>query len=94
MTRYWFKRRRFGYGWTPATQEGWLALAVYLGAILGGAIVLGALTTDDPPGWTTAVYLLIVLVLTVAFFAIALKKGPAPKWRWGRQPGDDPDEDI
>lgn len=93
MTRYWFKRRRFGFGWTPATREGWLTLGLYLAAVLGGAIVLGAFTTD-PPGWTVAVYLLIVLVLTIVFFAIAISKGPKPKWRWGRHPSDNPHEDF
>ena len=93
MPRYWFKRRRFGYGWTPVTREGWLTLILYLGAILAGAIVLGAFTVT-PPGWTIAVYLAIVLVLTLAVFAITFKKGPTPKWRWGRHEGDDPDEDF
>ena len=93
MTRYWFKRRRFGLGWTPVTREGWLTLGVYLAAILGGAISLGAFTRD-PPGWTVVVYLVVVLLLTIAFFMIALRKGPKPKWRWGRHPDDNPAEDF
>ena len=93
MPRYWFKRRRFGYGWTPATREGWLVLGSYIGLIVGGALVFGSLTTS-PPAWTTIVFLLIVLVLTVLFFAIAITKGPTPKWRWGHHDDDNPEEDF
>lgn len=92
MTRYWFKRRRFGYGWTPATRQGWFTFAVYLVAVVGGALVTGALT-DDSKGGTTG-YLLIFVVLTLVFIAIAVAKGPRPKWRWGNQPDDNPDEDF
>lgn len=94
MARYWFKRRRFGYGWTPATREGWLTLVLYLTAVLGGAMVLGTLTTNSPPPWMAAIYLLTVLVLTVVFLAITITKGPKPKWRWGHHCDDDPDQDF
>ena len=26
---YWFKRRRYGIGWTPATPQGWLDVDVW-----------------------------------------------------------------
>lgn len=94
MTRYWFKRRRYGFGWTPVTREGWLALGLYLAAVLGGALVLGKLKASNPPQWTTTAYLSIVLVLTIGFIAIAVIKGPTPRWRWGRQAEDDPEEDF
>ena len=27
--RYWFVRKQFGYGWVPATWEGWLVLTLF-----------------------------------------------------------------
>lgn len=33
---YWFKRKLYGYGWTPARPAGWLTLFVYLGVLLLG----------------------------------------------------------
>ena len=27
---YWFKRKLYGWGWTPATWQGWLVLAVFV----------------------------------------------------------------
>ena len=30
----WFKRKTYGYGWTPATWQGWLIIAVWIGLVL------------------------------------------------------------
>ena len=32
---YWFKRKLYGWGWTPATWQGWFAIGVYVLLILG-----------------------------------------------------------
>ena len=34
---YWFKRKLYGYGWTPATREGWFVLVVYIAVVLAVA---------------------------------------------------------
>ncbi|MEO6470415.1 MAG: hypothetical protein ABIR57_01200, partial [Aeromicrobium sp.] len=83
MARYWFKRRRFGYGWIPVTVEGWLVLTTYIVLMIGGGITLSAVR-PDAGGLQTALYLVAALILTAALFAILIEKGPAPKWRWGR----------
>ena len=31
---YWFKARLYGWGWTPATWQGWLVLAIWLVLVL------------------------------------------------------------
>jgi hypothetical protein len=31
VTAYWFKQRRFGYGATPVTWQGWMLMLVHLG---------------------------------------------------------------
>lgn len=28
--KFWFKRKRYGYGWAPSTWQGWLVIAVYV----------------------------------------------------------------
>lgn len=40
------------------------------------------------------VYLVAVLVGVLALVFISIKKGPEPKWRWGRGDKDNPDEDF
>ncbi|MDP3955651.1 MAG: hypothetical protein Q8Q18_00185 [bacterium] len=27
---YWFKKKKFGYGWQPSTQEGWLVTIAFI----------------------------------------------------------------
>ena len=38
--RYWFKQKRYGYGVTPNTWEGWLTLVIFVLAILSGSILI------------------------------------------------------
>lgn len=42
MKKYWFKNKSFGYGWTPATWEGWVVMAVYALCLFGGVLFLGS----------------------------------------------------
>ena len=30
MTDKWFKRRKFGWGWTPVTWQGWLTIGMLI----------------------------------------------------------------
>lgn len=36
----WFKPRTFGYGWSPATWEGWVATAIWMAVSGGGVLCL------------------------------------------------------
>jgi hypothetical protein len=36
--RAWFKPRTFGYGWTPATWEGWAVTVVWI-VLSGGGVI-------------------------------------------------------
>ncbi|MDQ6825367.1 MAG: hypothetical protein M3007_07890 [Candidatus Eremiobacteraeota bacterium] len=38
--RYWFRRKRFGWGLRPASREGWIATAVFVLVDAGGTFVL------------------------------------------------------
>ncbi len=77
---YWFKRKIFGWGWTPATWQGWLVTLVFL-----GAVILFALTIDESSSGKEMVFtfFLPVAILTSAFLRIAYKRGEKPKWQWG-----------
>jgi hypothetical protein len=77
---YWFKRKCWGWGWTPATREGWLVTAAYV-----ALMILFALTIDktSPRREIAFTFLLPALFLTVSFILIAYKTGEKPKWQWG-----------
>ncbi|HYC83050.1 MAG TPA: hypothetical protein VEB60_00680, partial [Candidatus Paceibacterota bacterium] len=32
--RLWFKRKLYGWGWTPVTWQGWLAVLAYAGLVI------------------------------------------------------------
>ena len=93
MTELWFKRRRYGWGWTPASPRGWQALIGFLVAVLGGAAVL-ALTSPEGNAWPVVAYLAWVLIAALALIRITRAHGPAPRWRWGHKPDDNPAEDY
>lgn len=88
----WFKRKRYGYGWVPASWRGWLAIIVYILIVLGGAITL----KDVPDNTFTkevGFYLTFVAIATAALVRLSYKYGPKPKWRWGKKADDDPRQD-
>lgn len=78
----WFKRKRYGWGWYPATWQGWAVTLVYV-----GLIVFFARSLDDtsPMNEVAFTFLLPVLILTVAFIRIAIRTGESPKWQWGEK---------
>lgn len=81
VKKYWFKRRRYGYGWTPVTWQGWVTIGIYLFALLGYAFTMDE---ASPEGTIEDVYAFLGVVtgMTLSLIAITVIKGPRPKWRW------------
>lgn len=77
---YWFKRKLFGWGWTPATWQGWLVTLFFI-----AAVVTFALTIDESSSLkeVTFTFLLPLVLLMGVFIRIAYKTGEKPKWQWG-----------
>jgi hypothetical protein len=90
---YWFKRRRYGYGWTPVKPQGWLMLIGFLAIIIGSIASLDKVPMDLFVEFLISVIILCILSLFVLLLVVR-KKGPTPKWRWGKSPSDNPDEDL
>ena len=89
--KYLFKRRRYGWGWTPVTWQGWAVVCVTLGLILGGAFLL---PRNNPTALDLELYLGMTFLLVVFMILIAGKTSPKPKWRWGKKDTDNSDEDF
>ena len=91
--KYWFKRRRYGWGWVPVT---WQGLATVMLAL--AIVFVAALQLPVKPEQPTAEELLRFFALTgfalIGLATISYAKGPRPHWRWGKKPTDDPDEDF
>lgn len=48
---------------------------------------------EQPSGSDLMWFFGILTVAILALFTICMTKGPAPHWRWGKKPSDNPDED-
>ena len=76
---YWFKAKRYGYGWTPSSKEGWLITIIYIGVIIFSAT---RLIENDVPDLS---FFKFFFVITILFILIAWRTGEKPKWRWGKR---------
>jgi hypothetical protein len=70
---YWFKRKLYGWGWTPAKWQGWLVILVALAFLFFGLYVG---QTDDAPGAALLGFLIMVGII----FYFGYKKGEKPRW--------------
>ena len=76
---YWFKRKLFGWGWTPVTWQGWAVVLLYVAGLLAFSF-----TRDEnsPPNEAAFTFFLPAILMTATFLLIAYKKGEKPKWQW------------
>ena len=77
---YWFKRKLYGWGWTPVTWQGWVVTVGYVGLVLLFTLTVDTSSTMQDTMFT---FLLPVTFLTITFFRIARRKGEKPRWQWG-----------
>lgn len=77
---YWFKRKLYGWGWTPAKWQGWAVVLLYVAAVLTLAFSFDAKATDEQ----AILFLLVpVAVLTALLIGLCYVKGEKPRWQWG-----------
>ncbi len=77
---YWFKRKLFGWGWTPVTWQGWLVTFGYLALAIAFALTIDEQSTVREVMFT---FVFPITLLTIVFLRIAYKTGEKPKWQWG-----------
>jgi len=80
MTTYWFRPKRYGYGATPTTWQGWTVTIAIVLAIVAVSLVL-QLTEDL---WAVAAVLAFDVVALGALAIISRRKADG-EWRcrWG-----------
>lgn len=78
---YWFVRKKYGYGWTPSTVQGWLVVAMF--AFIQIALVV--LTQHFLSGINLqATIFSIGTVINVVFLLITtILHAPPARWQWG-----------
>ena len=81
MKKLWFRAKRYGWGWVPATWQGWLILIVYIGAMVKAYdFFADALDTLVNP---LAFFVPTAFAMTGILIAICYMTGEKPRWRWG-----------
>lgn len=78
---YWFKRKLFGWGWTPATWQGWLVTLVFAGLIVWNAARIDALSHSASD--TLMNFVPQTIALLIVFLVILWRTGEPPAWQWG-----------
>lgn len=81
---YWFKRKLFGWGWTPVTWQGYAVTLIFLAFIVWRTIVFEAAAAVGEPNMGMVVWFVAqVVVAAVLLIVIAWRTGEAPAWQWG-----------
>lgn len=76
----WFKRKLYGWGWTPATWQGWFTIGVYVILVLSFALTIDE---SSPAQEIVFTFILPIALLTLTLIRICYKFGEKPKWQWG-----------
>lgn len=79
----WFRAKSYGYGWTPATWQGWIVMLVYLLVVLTGALTINTKAKDALHG--VGIFLAIDLAATTTLIIVASMYGEKAGWRWGKK---------
>lgn len=70
----WFGRKHYGAGYSPASWEGWVSLAVFVAVVIvGSEILLGG---RHSPG-SIAGYVVFILIAVAAYVVLIVVKGRA-----------------
>jgi hypothetical protein len=78
---YWFKRKTYGWGWTPARWQGWVSVLIYIILVL---ILSSTLDESISNREMTFTFFLPLAFLTTSLIAVSYFKGEPPAWMWGR----------
>ena len=77
---YWFKRKLYGYGWTPSKWQGWLISLIFAVLLFLLSLTINDASTIQESMFT---YILPALILIFILIYIAHKKGEKLAWQWG-----------
>ncbi len=80
MKDFWFRRKTYGWGWTPANIKGWAVVIVFFFIIIGIPVYWLSLGTFDVVPYVALVVFMNILLILLCWF-----KGEKPKWQWGNK---------
>jgi hypothetical protein len=85
MTQYWFRPKRYGYGATPTTWEGWAIVLGFAALMTASVIVMNRFAgVANPAGWLIWAVVVAAGVLWLVQLSRRRTDGDW-RWRWGRE---------
>ncbi len=81
MKKFWFKAKRYGLGWYPASLAGWLVLFFYVAANVSLFILVDQHSHSDSD--TLIRFAPRFLVFTALLYVVCYFTGEKLSWRWG-----------
>lgn len=79
---YWFKAKNYGWGWYPATWQGWFILLGYVGLVVW---LTGEMNNElNSMGDRALGFFVSLIFLTTTLILICYQTGEPPRWRWGK----------
>jgi hypothetical protein len=82
MKKLWFKEKSYGWGWQPASWEGWVVLLAYIIACIKTFVFLDRRSHSGSD--TLINFAPLFIIYSVILLAICYKTGAKPRWRWGK----------
>ncbi len=81
--RPWFKAKKYGWGWYPATWEGWSIMLVWI-TVVSFIVYKTTYLLEKNPSF------LFPYIFEIGFFAAPLIlvcyiTGEKPRWQWGEK---------
>ena len=79
MTTYWFKPKRYGYGATPVTWQGWAVTGAAVIVIVAMSAVMVSFRAQGFWAWLPFI---VVDVIVIAVLLIVCRNKTDGEWRW------------
>jgi hypothetical protein len=80
--RLWFRTKKYGWGWYPASWQGWLCVAAYVAAISASVWIMGRY--GEAASFAVPLALLGTILASLALVTVSWRRGENPSWRWGK----------
>ena len=77
MKKLWFKRKTYGWGWTPSTWQGWGILLLYVLFLVQEFQKIDKLSPS-------------FIVVTIFLILVCYATGEEPRWQWGQEKSKTP----
>ncbi len=80
----WFKRKSYGWGWTPVTWQGWALVGMYIVLLTSefARITAVANSVGDEIGSVLPEFVFLTFLLII----ICYIRGEKPRWQWAGKP--------